>query len=168
MPLFGRSREPGEAAHTRDGDAESILLDKTSGLYALWYFRHRLGEEVARCSRYGRPLALVVCELNLLPGESVADETIQRVGEVIRSGIRQTDLATCLDRSNFAALLVEARPTVAATIAHRLKSELTLRVRSHRGPWKSGTAAFPDDGVDAEAILQVAQRRLREDVSAAS
>ncbi len=168
MPFLGRSREPDKIAHTREGDSDAALLDRVSGLYALWYFQRRLHEEVARCSRYGRPFALVVCELHLLPGDSVADETIERVGEVVRSGIRQTDLATCMDRSTFVAMLVEARATVAATIAHRLKSELTLRVRSHRGPWKSGTAAFPDDGVDADALIHVAQRRLREDVSAAS
>ena len=168
MLFRGRSREPDKGAHTRDGDSEAALLDRVSGLCALWYFQRRLHEEVARCSRYGRPFALVVCELHLLPGDSITDETVQRAGEIIRGGIRQTDLAACLDRSTYVAMLVEAKPTVAATIAHRLKSELTLRVRSHRGPWKSGTAAFPDDGVDADALLNVAQRRLREDVSAAS
>src|SRR3989304_7632809 len=99
MLFRGRSREPDKGAHTRDGDPEAALLDRVSGLYALWYFQRRLHEEVARCSRYGRPFALVVCGLHLLPGESITDETVQRAGEVIRSGLRQTALAACFGRA---------------------------------------------------------------------
>ena len=164
----GRKEPPPEAAPVAEANPERILFDGASGFYQPWYFRRRMGEEVARCARYGRQFALIVWEPRLLPGEALEDEAITRTGAVIAGGVRKTDFSTRLERSRFACLLIEAGYDVARMIAHRVKSELSLKARTGAGPWRAGMAVFPDDGVDASALTQVALRRLNDDLSAAA
>jgi GGDEF domain-containing protein len=168
--MFFRRREvPPEEPHKGKGsDREALLFEGLSGLYQAWYFQRRAEEEVARCARYGRPFVLIIWEALLLPGEVLSEEVVAKAGEVIRGGIRKTDLAGQLDRTSFAALLIEATYEIARSVAYRLKGDLGQRARTGSGRWRSGFAVFPDDGLEFDALLQVAVRRLNEDVSAAA
>ena len=160
-----------EARRTTDSgssDPEQLLLDGLSGLYQTWYFERRANEEVARCARYGHHFGLVLWEPRLLPGEALADEVISKAGQVISSGIRKTDLAGRLDRTRFAALLFEAGFDVVRSVNHRVKVDLGQGARTGSGPWRGAFAVFPDDGLDYDVLLQVAGRRLNEDVSSAA
>jgi GGDEF domain-containing protein len=168
MFFGGRSKRRDEAAPAGQENPEAILLDGDSGLHHLWYVRHRLAEEVARCARHKRPFAVVLLETQLLPGENVPEEAILTAGKVLRSALRQIDLAARMERTSFIVMLAEATDAVAKPVAQRLRSQLTLQVPSIRARWKAGTATFPDDGVDPDALLQVAARRLREDFGAAA
>jgi GGDEF domain-containing protein len=164
--MFFRSRpkEPGEKGHEARDSPEAALLDEATGLYKSWYFERRVHEEVQRCARYGRAFALIFWEPRLLPGEVLSDEAIARIGVVIREGLRQTDLGAQLERTRFAALLVEAERQTARTVAYRMKASLASRVRGGPGTWRAGMAVFPDDGVDVASLFQVAARKLSEDV----
>ena len=173
MFFRGRSREAKEAGHEARGDGgqaqvaanpEAVLFDEATGLHKSWYFERRVHEELQRCTRYGRTFTLAFWEPRLLPGETLNDETIARIGEVIKEGVRQTDLATQLDTTRFAALLIESEDNTARTVAYRMKVSLSSRVRGGPGTWRTGLAVFPDDGVDAATLFQVAARKLSEDV----
>jgi GGDEF domain-containing protein len=167
MFFRGRSKEgkeAGEPGHEARDSPEALLFDDATGLYKSWYFQRRLHEEVQKSARYGRAFALVLWEPRLLPGEVLADEIIARVSDVIKEGLRQTDLASQLERTRFAALLVESERNTARTVAYRVKNSLSSRVRAGPGTWRTGLAIFPDDGVDVATLLQVAVRKLSEDV----
>ncbi len=163
--MFRRARPKNvdESAPAQDEAAEAVLLDKTSGLYQEWYFQHRLREEVVRCARYDRPLAVVAWETQLFAGEKLPDEAVARAVAIIRSKLRNTDLAARMKHGRFMALLVETPPDLARSLAHRIKSDLQIAVRGGKGPWRGGYAAFPQDGVEAPALLQMAIRRLKDD-----
>ena len=171
--MFFRSRskeakepghEHGNAGQQARDSPEGVLLDQATGLHRSWYFEHRVREELLRCTRYGRAFTLVFWEPRLLPGETLADETIARIGAVIKEGVRQTDLATQLEPTRFAALLIESEDNTARTVAYRMKASLSSRVRGGPGTWRTGLAVFPEDGVDAATLFQVAARKLSEDV----
>jgi len=164
MFFRGRSKNVDEAAPPQGEGPEAALVDRNSGLYQEWYFERRLREEVARCARYDRAFTVVAWELQLLPGEALPDEVVARAAAVIRSKLRNTDLAARIERARFMALLVETPGDLARVVAYRLKSDLEVGVHSGKGPWKAGYAAFPQDGVEASVLLQVVMRRLKEDM----
>jgi len=168
MFFRGRSKEAKEPANEARDSPEAVLFDEATGLYKSWYFERRMHEEVQRCARYGRALAVIFWEPRLLPGEVLTDEVILRVGAVIKDSLRQTDLAAQLERTRFAALLVESEHNTARTVAYRMKGTLSSRVRGGPGTWRTGVAVFPDDGVDVPSLFQVATRKLSEDVGVAA
>jgi len=170
MFFRGRPKEGKEAkepGHEARDSPETVLFDEATGLYKTWYFERQVHEEVQRCARYGRAFAVIFWEPRLLPGEALTDETITRVGEVIKEGLRQTDLAAQLERTRFAALLIESEHNTTRTVAYRMKASLGTRVRGGPGTWRTGVAVFPDDGVDVASLFQVAARKLSEDVGVA-
>jgi GGDEF domain-containing protein len=158
-----RSKNVTESAPPQDEAGEAALIDKASGLYKDWYFQRRLREEVVRCARYDRPLGVVVWETQLFAGEKLPDEAVARAVAIIRRKLRNTDLAARTDQARFMALLFETPPDLARSLAHRLKSDLQVAVHGGKGPWRGGYAAFPQDGADASALLQMAMRRLKDD-----
>lgn len=164
MFFRGRSRAAEGVAEEAHVDPEAMLHDGVSGLYQAWYFERRVEEEVDRCSRYRRTFALAVWDLQLLPGESASDEAISAAGKVVQAEIRTSDLGGHLDRTRFAALLIEASPATARVVAHRVKGALEMRLPGVGGSWRSGYACFPDDGVDADTLKQVALRKVSDDV----
>jgi diguanylate cyclase (GGDEF)-like protein len=166
--LFRRREEAPQTTREENSDPEQLLFDSLSGLYQTWYLERRAEEELARCARYGRPLTLVLFEPQLFPGEVLADEVIASAGKAIAAGVRRADLAGRLDETRFAALLIEVDYNLARIVAHRLKVDLGQRARTGGGRWRASLAAFPDDGVDIDALLQVAGRRLTEAEAAAA
>jgi GGDEF domain-containing protein len=168
MFFRGRSKEARESAHEPERSPEAVLLDEATGLYEGWYFERRVREEVQRCARYGRLFALILWEPRLLPGEALEDEVVASVAGIIKGGLRQTDLAAQLERTRFAALLIEAEHNTARTVAFRMKGDLASCVRGGPASWRTGMDIFPDDGVDASALFQVATRRLSEDAGAST
>jgi GGDEF domain-containing protein len=168
MFFRGRSKEAKEPAHEARDSPEAVLFDEATGLYKSWYFERQAHEEVQRCARYGRAFAVIFWEPRLLPGEVLTDEVILRAGAVIKDSLRQTDLAAQLERTRFAALLVESEHNTARTVAYRMKGALSSRVRGGPGTWRTGVAVFPDDGVDVPSLFQVATRKLSEDVGVAA
>jgi two-component system response regulator AtoC len=166
--LRGRSRADREVAEESHVDPEAMLCDEVSGLYQAWYFDRRVKDEVDRCSRYRRTFALAVWDLQLLPGEAVPDESITAAGKVVQAEIRTSDLGGRLDRTRFGALLIEASPATARVVAHRVKGTLEMRLPGVGGAWRSGFACFPDDGVDADTLIQVALRKVSDDVHRAA
>ena len=164
MFFRGRSKNVDESVPAQDEAPEAVLLDRSSGLYQGWYFERRLREEVARCARYDRAFAVAAWEMQLLPEEALPDEVVARVTAIIQRKLRSTDLVARMERARFMAVLVETPAELARALAYRLKSDLEVGVHSGKGPWKAGYAAFPQDGVEASALLQTAMRRLKEDV----
>jgi hypothetical protein len=53
-------------------------------------------------------------------------------------------------------------------VAYRIKASLSSRVRGGPGTWRTGLAVFPDDGVEAATLFQVAARKLSQDVGVAA
>jgi GGDEF domain-containing protein len=164
MFFRGRSKEAKEPGHEARDSPEAVLLDDATGLYESWYFERRVHEEVQRSARYGHTFAVIFWEPRLLPGEVLEDEAITRIGTVIKDSLRQTDLAAQLERTRFAALLVECEQNTARTVAYRMKNSLSSRARGGPATWRTGVAVFPDDGIDMATLFQVAARKLSEDV----
>ena len=163
---FRREQAPFSAhAANAAGGSEAALRDEL-GLYHLWYLELRLREELARAARAHNVFSLAAWRLRLLPGETPEPELLQRAAALIAGSLRSYDVPARIDSERFGALLFDAEYEDACTVAFRLKGDLQLRAPS-AGRWQAGVATFPRDGVDGDALIQAAFRRLEEDARAA-
>ena len=156
----GRS-PPGRGNLSAVDEAYAALRDGL-GLYHLWYLDMRLREELARAARADGVFSLASWRPRLLPGEPFPDEIVQQSAQLIAKSLRSYDVIARIDDQRFVAVLFDAGYEASSTVAFRLKGDLQVRVPSI-GKWQAGVASFGRDGVDGEASIQAALRRLDED-----
>ena len=133
------------------------IRDEATGLLNRWYLERRLNEEVARCSRYGYPMAVVVLKAAVpnLSGISIdgwqdqSADAAQRLLNVIRN----VDLSALLGPFEFAICLVQCDRKGADHAIGRLVSELTDYECS------AGIAVIPDDECEPSAMIELARMR---------
>lgn len=151
---------PAEVEPTRD-----VLRDEL-GLYQLWYLELRLEEELVRAARSENVFSLVAWQLRLLPGEAPSADLLRRAAAIIVKGVRSYDIPSRIDEERFAALILDAAYEQASTAAFRITGDLQMQIPS-AGTWRAGVATFRRDGMDDEALINTAVRRLQDDARAA-
>src|ERR1700675_719195 len=87
----------------------------------------RLTEEISRAQRHGRPLTILLLDLNGLKnlndkfGHAAGDELIRQFGARLSKAIRGSDLAVRLGGDEFLVLLPECRPDEVRHVLGRLR-----------------------------------------------
>jgi diguanylate cyclase (GGDEF)-like protein len=127
--------------------------------------RLSLAEHVARHIAEGRPGALCLLDLDRFKdvndtlGHSVGDQLLQMVGDRLRAGVRDTDIAARIGGDEFVLLLDVADEAAARDVLQRLSDELLepyeLGGARLEVEVSIGVALLPDHGDD----LEVLQRR---------
>jgi diguanylate cyclase (GGDEF)-like protein len=142
--------------------------DPLTGLFNRRTFMRELEQEFERAQRYGRGLALVLCDLdhfkllNDTHGHPTGDEALCRLAHVLASGVRAGDTAFRIGGDEFALLLPEAGEAEARGAVHRLASEF----RAAADPVYAdlaitfGIATVPPEAEDAEALIRRADAAL--------
>ncbi|WP_413217362.1 diguanylate cyclase [Thermus oshimai] len=101
--------------------------DFLTGLRNRRYAELILERELARVQRYGRPLSLMVLDLddfkkvNDTFGHDVGDQVLKALARVLEGGIRVSDRAVRLGGEEFAVLLPETELAQALPLAERLR-----------------------------------------------
>jgi GGDEF domain-containing protein len=129
----------------------------------------RIKIELTRSRRYHRPLSVVLIEVEseaekitreMLKGiqhDLLSRFTTARVGQIIDDRIRQTDLVLRDQRGRFIVLCPETDFPSAVLLAKRISQ--AIKERTNLGVlW--GVAAFPDEALTFEDLLQKARDRL--------
>jgi diguanylate cyclase (GGDEF)-like protein len=102
------------------------ILDPLTGLYNRRSGEQRLAEEVSRSQRHGRPLTVIILDLNKLKyfndtfGHAVGDELIKYFAGRINKAIRGSDLAIRLGGDEFLLLLPDCKPDEVRHVLGRL------------------------------------------------
>jgi hypothetical protein len=133
----------------------------------------RIKIELTRSRRYHRPLSVVVIQtesedekitremLRSVQQDLMSRFSTARVGQIIDDRVRQTDLVLRDYKGRFVLLCPETdfsnASLLAKRIAHAIKERTSLRVL-----W--GVAAFPEEALTFEDLLQKARERLVVDV----
>ena len=131
--------------------------------------QQRIKIELTRSRRYHRPLSLVIIE-SMNDDEKIAIEVLKgiqhdlmnrftsaRVGQIIDDRIRQTDLVLRDYRGRFVILCPETDLASANLLAKRIVSSIKERTDLYA---RFGAAAFPDEALTFDDLLQTASERL--------
>ena len=137
--------------------------------------RRRLDEDLAaeckRCARYGRPLALVMLDVdhfkafNDTHGHPQADTALQEVAEVIAGCVRATDTAYRYGGEEFCILLRETCAQDALHFAERVRQRIEQRFAAGEkaGITASfGVADFSPDAPTPRALVEAADAAMYE------
>ena len=104
-------------------------LASTDTLTALATRRHlteQAGHELARARRSGRPLALILFDIDHFKsvndrfGHETGDQVLRRIGELLRGELREVDIAARWGGEEFCVLLPDTDAQAAVEIAERL------------------------------------------------
>jgi len=155
-----------ESATARLGRARvDAVTDGLTGLYNQRYFKQRLGEEVARATEVGRPLALLFCDLDDFKayndrfGHTAGDRALRAVAGVLSRCIRQVDLAARYGGEELTVILMDTTPAGALEVAERIRAGVAALDLGgpERGLTVSvGVAVFPDDAALIEELIDKA------------
>jgi diguanylate cyclase (GGDEF)-like protein/putative nucleotidyltransferase with HDIG domain len=144
-------------------------VDPKTGLFNARYFATQMAEELSRAQRFGRPLSLMMADLDLLRdinnsyGHLAGDAVLKGIAEVFREQLRHYDVPARFGGEEFSILLPETPPEQALEIAERIRravAEKTFDVETSSEPIRAtvsiGVAAFPNDATDSNELIHQA------------
>jgi len=148
---------------------ETTALSQTDALTRL-FNRRRLDDDLVtecyRCQRYGRPMALIMLDVdhfktfNDTHGHQRGDEVLEELGKVLVGVIRASDTAYRYGGEEFTVLCREATLQGAAELAERLRARLEQRLMDDGVTASFGVAAVPGDGTNPAQLVSAADRAL--------
>ena len=141
--------------------------DSLTGLRNRRAFDERLTEELARVGRYGRPLSLVIADVDALKavndrgGHHAGNFALRAVADAMRKDARQTDLAARIGGDEFALIAPNTATSEAVALGNRIRC-LVAEQNAMGVTISVGVATLGPDRPDAEALLQAADAALYE------
>jgi two-component system cell cycle response regulator len=119
------------------------IIDALTDIHNKRYLLEFLDRELARSARYGRPLALILFDIDRFKsindemGHLGGDFTLRELAAVVKSGIRKEELFARYGGEEFVIVLPETRSDGGVTAAERIRS----LVEQH--PFQYEGKAFP-------------------------
>jgi diguanylate cyclase (GGDEF)-like protein len=153
---------------------EQSIRDGLTGAYNHRHFQESLQREVGRADRQGRPLSVLLLDIddfkavNDRYGHPVGDAILERIVGEIRSEVRgDMDLVARYGGEEFAVILPETPTEVAAEVAERIRRRIDERL--FRPPETDdvirvtvsiGLAAYPRDASNKKELIEKADAAL--------
>jgi diguanylate cyclase (GGDEF)-like protein len=144
--------------------------DSLTGLANRRELEQRFAGELERSTRSGRPLSIVVLDLDWFKefndrfGHAAGDRALVQLAQALRRATRTSDVVARLGGEEFAVLAPETDELEGYQLAERLRAE--VRATFARQPEKMtvscGVASFPVHGITAGELLHSADRALYE------
>jgi two-component system, cell cycle response regulator len=149
-------------------------IDGLTGVFNRAYLDRRLGEEVARCRRYGSPLTLVMADLDHFKqvndrfGHPFGDRVLQAFADLLLSSVRATDAVCRYGGEEFVVLLPETSAQDALVVVRRVQTQLATFDLRPRGDLIQVTAswglvdaaAIPSTSLSSEVLVDRADEAL--------
>jgi diguanylate cyclase (GGDEF)-like protein/putative nucleotidyltransferase with HDIG domain len=144
-------------------------VDAKTGLFNARHFAAQLEEELARATRFERPLSVIMADLDHLRevnntyGHLAGDAVLAGIADVFREQLRHYDVPARFGGEEFSILLPETPTAQALEIAERIRRAVAarpFRVATSTEPVRVtvsiGVAVFPDDGRGATELIHQA------------
>jgi diguanylate cyclase (GGDEF)-like protein len=160
------------SAELQEETRRLAITDPLTELHNRRHFVERLEKHLYRAERYGERLALLLLDSDYLKivndryGHHAGDRVLQRIAHVLKQTVRDSDEVARIGGDEFSALLLQADDELAVEIALRLKRNVReVALSSEDGSaieisCSVGVALFPEDAVDAKALLRAADLAL--------
>jgi len=150
------------------------LIDETSGLFNYAYFQLRLAQEIKRAERYKEALSLLIIDIDRFDqylsamGRYHGDVVIRKIAELLRKGLRGSDVIARAGVDEFAIILTNTLKASAVTVARRFKSLIEGypfygidELPDKKLSVSMGIAAFPADASSLEELVSKAYTAMR-------
>jgi diguanylate cyclase (GGDEF)-like protein len=149
---------------------EAARTDALTGLANRRELEERLAAEVERSTRTGRPLALLLLDLDWFKefndrfGHAAGDRALEQLAAVLTEATRTSDIVARLGGEEFAVLAPENDEEEGRLLADRLRDKVrTAFARHPEGMTVScGVSSFPVHGISPGELLHAADRALYE------
>lgn len=173
--LMALVRQAGTAVDNVSLHEEAQRLSITDGLTGLWNRRQldlRCQEELERAVRFGRPVGVVFCDVDLfkqvntewqhLGGDSVLVEVAQRLS----AATREIDVVARYGGEEFVLLLPETDLAGTRILAEKVRRAMCEESVEHNGQTRIvtlslGVASYPHSGTSVRSLLAAAQEALK-------
>lgn len=110
---------------------ELVITDKLTGLYNRHYMMTTLDDELLRCDRIQRDLAVLMMDVDNFKsfndsyGHINGDTVLARLGELIKKSVRQYDRAFRYGGEEFVIILPETDQTIAWMVGERIRERFS-------------------------------------------
>lgn len=154
---------------------EAQRLSTTDPLTGLWNFRYlsmSLAREIERSTRFGRPLAVLMLDLDLFKqvndqyGHARGDSVLRELAHRVQEQIREVDTFARYGGEEFVVVLPETSIQGATQLAERICAAVRREPFCQDGEepltvtLSVGVAAFPVHGSSAATLMRAADRAL--------
>lgn len=139
------------------------LVDSLTGVANNRYFWERLDAEFSRAKRYGRPLSLIMGDIdnfksfNESHGHLYGDEVLRKVAQTIEGAKRGADTVARYGGEEFSIVLPEVTRPMALEIANR---HLQTVLGKTQISMSFGVATYPEDAQSPTELVDKADRAL--------
>jgi diguanylate cyclase (GGDEF)-like protein len=156
----------------RDSLRNQAVRDALTGLFNRRYFEEVAEREIARAKRHQRSVAFFMVDVDHFKrfndnfGHDAGDFLLREVGQLLKTSIRQSDVACRYGGEEFVLILPESTAEDSRGRAEQLRQafhrlQLTHQGRALAGVTVSiGVAAFPSHGEDRHTVLRAADAGL--------
>jgi diguanylate cyclase (GGDEF)-like protein len=157
----------------RDGLIKRANTDSLTGLHNHQYFQERLRSELKRAERYGRPLSVMMLDiddfkvLNDTHGHPAGDLVLQAVAEILVAGARaEIDVVCRYGGEEFAIILPETSSADAAAVADRIRENIAEHDFTGKdgigvsSTVSIGVAEYPTNSSEREGLISSADLAL--------
>ncbi|GMR05226.1 MAG: hypothetical protein BMS9Abin24_020 [Thermodesulfobacteriota bacterium] len=145
------------------------ITDGLTGLYNHRFFMKRLHEEVERTKRYGRPLSLIMLDIDFFKqyndnnGHQMGDDLLRTIATLIKDNLRVMDFVARYGGEEFVILLSETGKQNALLTAEKVRRlvedyPFPLQETQPEGNLtvSVGVASLNTDAADAEGLIKKA------------
>jgi diguanylate cyclase (GGDEF)-like protein/putative nucleotidyltransferase with HDIG domain len=150
------------------------LVDSVTGLPNGYHLHLMFDQLVVDAQKFDYPFALIVFRLDDRKlrrrwGFTSGDDAVRATANVLRKEFRESDLVVRYAADEFFAIVPRVDRSHAEGLQSRILNEMMkIRIPARSGmhttvPSETGLAMFPDDGLDVETLVAVAQWHLRQD-----
>lgn len=150
---------------------ELATTDGLTGCHNHRYFQEWLEHELVRARRMPIQISLLLADIdnfkkvNDTYGHPVGDLVLQTISRVLRSSVRQNDLAARYGGEEFAVVLLNTDAKGAERFANRLKEKINQTNTSYPGgkiqvTVSMGISTFPNDGEEKKILIELADQAL--------
>jgi diguanylate cyclase (GGDEF)-like protein len=147
---------------------EQAITDGLTGVKTHRFFMEALSSEWKRSSRAGRSFALVLMDLdrfkfvNDFYGHLEGDLVLQRVGQILETNCRRSDVVARYGGDEFVILMPETTMEQARQLSSKLRSWISADqlLREKNISASFGIASYPLHGSSPQELIQVADASM--------